>query len=207
MQILQIMEGPNARPFDNLSTFTASATLPSVPQPNALNMHSTVHSTRSDLFAPLVDKDDLESSDEEYGSIRLLTEHVDALSLATDGGRSTFHGKSSLTGVIVQIAQTVASSSSRVADNSNLSHSNTIPQHHSVPWVTARVYVSTAIPFTVTYILTCPEYRRNSAFDPPAVTWSSSSPNHPCYTNWLRSTSLVQTHGLGSCIILRSSAL
>ncbi|EIM86392.1 uncharacterized protein STEHIDRAFT_139311 [Stereum hirsutum FP-91666 SS1] len=137
-RISQIMEGPNARPFDNLSTFTASATLPSVPQPNALNMHSTVHSTRSDLFAPLVDKDDLESSDEEYGSIRLLTEHVDALSLATDGGRSTFHGKSSLTGVIVQIAQTVASSSSRVADNSNLSHSNTIPQHHSVPWVTAR---------------------------------------------------------------------
>lgn len=201
------MEGPNARPFDTLSTFTASTTLPSVPQPNALNMHSTVHYTRSDLLAPLVDNDDSDSSDDEYGNIRLLTEHVDALSLATDGGRSTFQGKSSLTRVIAQAAQTVASSSSRVANNLNLSHSNIIPQLHSVSWATARVYVLTTILFTVTYILTCLEYRRNSAFDPPEVTWSSSSPNHPCYTNWLRYTLLVQTHALGSCIVLRSSTL
>lgn len=117
----------------NLSTFNTSANLPYVDAPNT---RTTMHS--NDSLLPVTDDSDSDSSDDEYGNIRLLTEHVEALSLATDAGRSTFHGKSSLTGVIVQVAQAIPPPPPEI---DSPSHSTAISQRHLISWMTARVYI------------------------------------------------------------------
>lgn len=135
MQQLMSSSGASSTVIDNLSTFSTSATLPSIPYVDAPNKHA-MHSARTGSLTPHTDNDDSDSSEDEYGNIRLLTEHVEALSLATDGGRS-FHGKSSLSGVITQAAQTIPSLAQAVC---NHDHPMTIlPQRRAIYWNTARV--------------------------------------------------------------------
>ena len=106
----------------NTSAFSASSTLPSIHYVSGRSTPSMP--SKNHTHTPPPDNDNSASSDDEYGQIRLLSEHVEALSLATDGSRG-FHGKSSLTGVLIQAAQTIPSLSlamSRMTYPKCLSH-------------------------------------------------------------------------------------
>lgn len=135
MQQIMNSSGASSTVIDNLSTFSASATLPSMPYHEGPNKH-VMHPAPTGSLTPLTDNDDSDSSEDEYGNIRLLTEHVEALSLATDGGRS-FHGKSSLSGVITQAAQTIPSLSHAICNRGH--PMNILPQRRPIFWNVARV--------------------------------------------------------------------
>lgn len=155
---------PGSNVATNLSAFNDSANLPLRPHVDAPNTLTTMHS--NDSFIPVTDDDDSDTSDDEYGNIRLLTEHVEALSLATDAGRSTFHGKSSLTGVIVQVAQAIPPPPREI---DSPSHSTAISQRHLISWMTARVYIlHSSREFDADLLHS---YRMDLTFDPPVLMW------------------------------------
>lgn len=79
-----------------------------------------------------------DSSDDDYGHIRLLTENVDALLLATDSG-SEFHGKTSISRVLSQAAQEIPSLSQAVR---NISQPCSLPSRRPIFWATITVNIS-----------------------------------------------------------------
>ena len=122
--------------FGEASTLTATSALP------MLSYGSSGQNTQEIPISDnsptsLSHRDDSESSDEEYGHIRLLTEHVEALSLATDAGRQ-FHGKSN---VLNQAAQAIPPLSQAIR-NFHIMALQSLPAHRPIFWTVPRVRVS-----------------------------------------------------------------
>lgn len=159
----------------NTSAFSASSTLPSIPYTNGRNTPSLPSSRHTQT--PPTDNDDSGSSDDEYGQIRLLSEHVDALSLATDGGHE-FRGKSSLAGVLTQAAQTIPSLSQAIC---SMAHPKNLPRRRPVFWTAVNVRKLACFCFVCTDSVF--EHREASVSDPQRTIRSSHFPNPRSCTN------------------------
>ena len=120
--------------FGEASTFTATSAQPILSYGSSGQSIQEIPISDNSPTS-LSHRDDSESSDEEYGHIRLLTEHVDALSLATDVGLG-FHGKSSVNGVLNQAAQTIPSLSRAM---NSTAHPKVFAQQRPIFWTVFRV--------------------------------------------------------------------